>query len=839
MLEVQRRLEQEAYDTSMMKAREITQKSLEAGRGSETNEGIILIKNMMTPVADKIREYLTSKSLRGLSYATREPIMDYLDNEETLAYMVLSEILNNVLNTWGGKYPLYHTPIITVSRSILSRIKQEYRLELFKQTAPKLDAYVDSKYKKLSARRRAIKKQTLARYKMTLNESDNIKGLTLGTNLIDAVIKANVGLITIKVVKIKKNKRSFVVLTKKAQDLVEKMQDLSGFFNYNYPIFVAKPKPWEGFSGTGGYYENYVNIDLVKLYNDRTNKTLVKGYFDNHPDFTNRYTKIVNSIQDTPWVINKRILKVLNTIYRERIQDFSAEYTLLGGLADDELPEIRDVIPYPEDPTDKEAYKEYCDKKYALQERFETIKSKSLIVKLAMSTARKYKRYKQIYFSYQVDFRGRLYPIQSHLHPQGTSVTKSLLKFAEGKPLDTEKAVEWFKIHGANTFGYDKELYCDRIRLMNEMHSDILLSARDPFNHKKWLEADEPFQFLAWCFEYADWANNPNTFKSHLPIPLDATCSGIQIYSGLMRDAKGCKAVNVINDNNNTKISDIYGEVATCVNRYLENEEYPKIYRYDTKDGVSHTVDNSELGASMIGKINRKITKRNTMTFPYNVSTFGMKDQVLEDILVPYEGTPKQFWDSKFEKWQVATFLSKLNYKGIGEVVEGAVECRDFLKSLTKEVVKKGNYIFYKTPLIGFPVIHRTVKYETKRVTTSLAKLSIRTPTTQLDSTRMVNGIAPNYIHSLDATLLFRTVELLKNQGVNNFALIHDSYGTHAADTEKLFKTVKEAYIEIFSGEPLYDFVEQTAPFRALEAKKLMKNDMNIDEVRNSDYIFS
>ena len=287
------------------------------------------------------------------------------------------------------------------------------------------------------------------------------------------------------------------------------------------------------------------------------------------------------------------------------------------------------------------------------------------------------------------------------------------------------------------------------------------------------------------------------------------------------------------------KIADIYGEVATCVNKYLETSDYPKSFDYTTSDKVAHSVNNVAIGNSMIGKINRKITKRNTMTFPYNVSTFGMKDQLMDDILTDYEGTDKQFWLKGGEKWQVATFLSKLNYRGIGEVVEGAVVCRDFLKSLTKEVIDKGSHIFYKTPIFGFPVVHRIVKYDTTRVTTALAKLSIRTPTTQLDGKRMVNGIAPNYIHSLDATLMFRTVERLMARGVSSFALIHDSYGVHAADTDKLAEEVREAYIELFEDNPLYDFVEQAAPFKALEVKDIMIGDLDLNEVRNSEYIFS
>ena len=840
MIEIQKRLELEAFEIALVKAENVYLKASEKGQGSETNEAIILIKRSLPPITNKVTEYLTSKNLRGNSYATREPIMDFLGKEENLSYMILASIMNSTLKSWSG-CPLYTVPLLTVARQVLAMIKAEYKLEKFKGLAPTLDKYIDNKYKKLSVRRRTTKKMMLGKKKLELADPDNIQGLTLGVNLIDCTVKSEAGLVTTKVIKTGKNKkRTLLKLTDATIAIISQMRDLSPLFFYNYPIFVVEPQEWKEFSGTGGYYGDFLDVDLVKMHTDKINRKMVKGYFDAHPETSKRFMNIVNAVQRVPWKVNTKILDILEVIHSEQITDFSKEYMYLGGIPSDDLPEIDDVIPpVVYDENDKAIYTAYKDKVLALEDKLNTLRSKGLIVKLAMSAARKYKDYKKIYFSYQVDFRSRLYPIQAHLNPQGAKVVKSLLMFAEGKALDTQKAVDWFMIHGANVYGYDKLLYPDRIKKMEEMSETICKIAQDPLAHTEWSDADEPYLFLAWCFEYADFRNDSRNFKSHIPIALDATCSGIQVYSGLMLDKKGGQAVNVVNYDNNQSIADIYGEVATCVNRYLETQDYVPNFEYTTKDKKTHSVDFKAIGDSMAGKINRKITKRNTMTFPYNVSAFGMKDQLMDDIITSYEDTKDQFWLKGAESWQVATLLSKLNYKGIGEVVEGAVICRDFLKGLTKEVIDKGSHIFYRTPIFSFPVVHRVVKYNTSRVTTALAKLSIRTPTTSLDGRKMVNGIAPNYIHSLDATLMFRTVERLLARGVSSFALIHDSYGVHAADTEKLAEEVRESYIEIFGSNPLYDFVEQTAPFKALEVRELMINDLVIGDVRNSDYIFS
>jgi DNA-directed RNA polymerase len=561
MLEAQKELEYAAYDASVIKARTIYSDNTETGRGSETNEGIILIKKTIAPVATKLNEYLTSKSLRGSSYATREPIMDYLGNEDTLAYMILSAIMNNTLNTWGGKYPPYHVPLLTVARSVLTSIKQEYKLELFKGKAPSLDKYIDKKYKKMSVRRRTNKKMILGKKKMEINNPDNIQGLTLGINLIDAVIKADTGLCEtiVKRTAGSKKKRTLLRLTETTIAIINRMKDLSPFFTYSYPILIIKPKEWTEFSGDGGYYGDLLDVDLVKMHNDKINRRMVKGYFDAHPEFTTRFCNIVNAVQRVPWVVNKRVMKVLETVYDKHLLEYTKDYTLIGGIPDDDLPEAFDVIPKIEyDESKPELYVEYRDKLMELEDKLNTLKSKGLVTKLALSTAKKYSKYKEIYFSYQVDFRGRLYPIQPHLNPQGAKTVKSLLMFAEGKPLDTPEAIGWFKIHGANVYGYDKLLYPERIQKIEEMTDEIIQITQNPLVNTQWTEADEPYIFLAWCFEYADWIANPRDFKSHIPIALDATCSGLQIYSGLMKDLKGASAVNVKQTYDIVEVSDDY-----------------------------------------------------------------------------------------------------------------------------------------------------------------------------------------------------------------------------------------------------------------------------------------
>jgi DNA-directed RNA polymerase len=104
---------------------------------------------------------------------------------------------------------------------------------------------------------------------------------------------------------------------------------------------------------------------------------------------------------------------------------------------------------------------------------------------------------------------------------------------------------------------------------------------------------------------------------------------------------------------------------------------------------------------------------------------------------------------------------------------------------------------------------------------------------------KMVNGIAPNFIHSLDATLLATTVLKLKEDGCNDFHLIHDSYGVPVNQVVNLNRRVREAFIELFEQDPLSNFINRVHPEFSKQPKDVMINTLDLSEVADSKYIFS
>ena len=70
-----------------------------------------------------------------------------------------------------------------------------------------------------------------------------------------------------------------------------------------------------------------------------------------------------------------------------------------------------------------------------------------------------------------------------------------------------------------------------------------------------------------------------------------------------------------------------------------------------------------------------------------------------------------------------------------------------------------------------------------------------------LNTAKQRSAISPNYVHSLDAAALMNTVEACLARNVHAFAMIHDSYGTHAADSETLATTLRQVFLQMFGGD--------------------------------------
>lgn len=517
----------------------------------------------------------------------------------------------------------------------------------------------------------------------------------------------------------------------------------------------------------------------------------------------------INTLQSVKWKINRRILATIKEVARyfdtEEIVSFNEPpkperpYWLTEDMKRDQMN------------ADENA--EFREWRRATAQWFTDQKLRNTKYgrfNNALRVGEKMAEYPELYFVYFADFRGRLYAQTTGVSPQGSDMQKALLCFADGKPLDTPDAVKWFKINGANKYGFDKASLDDRAAWVDERHDLIYRAASDPITYRDdWASADSPLQYLAWAFEYKAWWDAPDTFKSHLPVGMDGSCNGLQNFSAMLRDEVGGRATNLVPL---AKPADIYQTVADVTAQKLRNASPMDVPEDEGDEDSAKRIRYAEnfnrfRRAWLDHGITRSLVKRSVMTKPYGSTRFSCADFIVADYLKV--GKAPEF--AKEDYHHLARFLSRFVWEAISEVVIKADEAMDWLQRSASKILKENDHIRWVTPT-GFPVIQRYAKQEKTRIRTRLcgnALLSIRKETADPDGNQHKNGIAPNMVHSLDASHMALTALAAGLEGMA-LAMIHDDFGTHAADAQRFYTIIRETFVAMYeNNDPLGDFADQ------------------------------
>ena len=537
----------------------------------------------------------------------------------------------------------------------------------------------------------------------------------------------------------------------------------------------------------------------------------------------------VNMLQRTAWAVNPRLLAAVYDLSKAGVA--TDEIVALSASPRPARPEnLPDTKADEMDPADRARFTAWKREVTEWHTAKKLLGVKYGRFHAATRAAEMFKDYPALHFVYFADSRGRFYPLTYGINPQGSDLQKALLQFSVGKPLDTYEAVRWFHIQGANKYGFDKATLSERFMWVHE-RQDILLSfADDPVNNRGWLEAGDPMQFLAWCFEYAEFTRDPKNFKSHLPISMDGSCNGLQNLSAMLRDEVGGKATNLTD---NEVMEDIYRTVAEAAMLRLRETVYEE-------------ADKEELRVKWIEHgVSRSVVKRSVMTTPYGVTRSTATEYVILDYLA---GGKTPFIKSEFRR--AATVLMAAVWPAIGDVVVKGTICMAWLKKGGRTIVK--NLPEGVEPLIewtspsGFPASQAYFEMESHRISTRLAgteTIKIRVPSELEEPDRAAHssGLAPNFVHSMDAAHLHRVASrcfltLGTSAPIDAVAMIHDDYGTHAADAQRLYEMIREEFVAMYlEHDPVMEFYNKY-PCVGVPPEK---GSLDITEVLKSDFFFS
>ncbi|KAJ3356082.1 DNA-directed RNA polymerase [Entophlyctis luteolus] len=137
------------------------------------------------------------------------------------------------------------------------------------------------------------------------------------------------------------------------------------------------------------------------------------------------------------------------------------------------------------------------------------------------------------------------------------------------------------------------------------------------------------------------------------------------------------------------------------------------------------------------------------------------------------------------------------------EAAIDAVNSVDFSNASeeSKKRVEKMASVIWTTPL-GLPIVQPYRVLKTKIVQTMLQTVTVsdNTSPTPVNAMKQSTAFPPNFIHSLDATHMMLSA-IACNQHNIEFAAVHDSYWTHAADVDTMAAVLRDTFVKLHSKE--------------------------------------
>ncbi|WP_304274712.1 DNA-directed RNA polymerase [Caulobacter segnis] len=767
---------------------------------AELPPGRQLLKQTIKPLSTALYEWVERIRNGG---AGRRPggfnLLSQVKPDEA-AYLIARIAVNAAANRLTATATAFQ-----ISNALIDHIEMLNLKRANKKGYKGLEAKLKKGAKRRSAIRDIMEKEGA---KVDFSEADKLQA---GMRAIELLCDSTT-LFTLDTMKVGRGETFVLRPTEACSTWLEKQHARCEILEPIHLPMVVRPRRWRT-PFWGGYLTKRPGLRLVKQWAAPYHSEL------RYVDMPEVYAA-VNAVQETPWRINRRVLDVMREVWDQGGS--------LGGLP------RRDDLPMPTRPEDIEtnelaraAWKREAAKVY---ERNNQALSKRLAFSQRLWIADKFRDETAIYFPHELDFRGRIYPIPiGGPHPQADDSGKGLLEFANGMPLG-DAGGWWLAVHIANLFGVDKVSFQDRIDWVFANTNAILDSADDPLDGERfWTKADSPYCALAACFEWAGYMREGATFVSHIPVALDGSNSGLQHFSAMLRDPVGARAVNLLPVD---KPQDVYSEVAKLA---LE---------------AALAANDNEAQPWKLKGVSRKIAKRPTMTYCYSATRYGMQDMVLQtlkelDKEAQEEGKPPYLEGA--DNYAAANWLSFVLWDAIGETVNAASGAMAWLRAAAKVAAKAGQPIWWTTP-VGLPVLQAyrkvtgqrlDVHYQGRRLQLQIAK-----DTDKLDANGQTNGIAPNFVHSNDAAHLMATVNACVRAGITDLAVIHDSFGTHAANANRLSLILRETFIAQYTPDVLARFrdelVAQLPPEVAAELPELPPmGDLDLEVLRDAEYMFA
>lgn len=805
-------LEQEMLDGGRERAIAGIKRNEDAGQGYNNPYAQAVYRRYVQPLADMLTAYLTTVS-RGVHASGRELLRQH--DPLVLSFITVRHALG-VVNSDE------RVTLSKLAQTIGRTVYGETLLAAFEDINPELYFTLVNDFERRMTKderhRMQVFKASAQKEGVALPHWTTQEVGTVGALL--SSLARDIGLINTETVRNGRKTTLLVTLAPDVAGIVEQITDfIAGVSPITLPC-IAPPRPWMT-ANDGGYHTPGMR---------RTAPCVIRGRpsVPDETDVPEVVLRAANALQAVEWEINGELLDLVDLVQQH--------FDVGEVLSQAEYPKPDKPYWLTDDMTKEhmtpEQLSAFAQWRGEVREWHTTRRIRGVRwgrYYEAIRVARKLRDH-PVHFVYQCDYRGRFYALTRGVSPQGSDLQKALLR-ARVPARMTEEGWRWFCIAGANRFGFDKATLDERVQWTAERHDMLLATADDPISNRGWTEADCPFQFIAWCFEYARLSRQRAAGEfgfTYLPLGQDGSCNGLQHFSAMLRDSVGGAATNLIPASTQ---QDIYARVAQATARLV---------------GQDTSADENGVAARWRAhELSRGLVKRSVMTLPYGSTRYSCAEFILDEYM--HKGMAPEF--AKTEYVAAANWLSYHVWAAICEVVEKAPQAMAWLQQTVAKAIGSPTgtslgtddieEIRWRSPT-GFLVRQQYFKSETLRISTRLVggvriQLRMANSTRVTDKRRHRNGIAPNFVHSCDAAHLQLLVDAAAQRGISFLAMVHDDFGTLAPDTPLLHTLIRETFVRMYRE---HDPLDMYKNFHNLDTSPPAKGDLDISGVLESNYFF-
>lgn len=818
----QRQLElEEEYSTaSLVAGQEQILSAFAQGRAADVGTGRILLAKAYQVALEEFTVFL-SKPSRGLAGKYRKLLKSA--TPEVLVMAGIREIINGCANPEPQ-------PMQSVLRSIGRVIESESMLACMEQIN---DRYTERTVEYLDS---AGTKSVNHRYRTFLAGAKNM-GMDWEQWSTDERINVAKLLLTVLydatgLFKWGTNQHSAgssMYYLEASPELAKHFQEVQSAARaiVKYPPMLIPPMAWEG-QNDGGYLTDWFrhHAPMCGLrYIKKDHKAWILDNLNSPVSLPVR--SAMTKAQNVPYRVNNTVLAILRKATAMRVG-------ILG------LPSFM-PLPQPVFPLGDNWQKDEADLQELEQFQFwktqmaawytseNKRKGRHTGILSKITELSRYTNEAQFYFPTFIDWRGRMY-FRSNLNPQSSDSIKGCIEFAEGKRLG-EVGLKWLKIHVANSCGYDKHDPEIKAKWTDDNWTLIADFINNP------LEVDAPDADTAFSLLQAGLAlqealelHNPEDYICHVPVAMDATCSGLQHLSALTRDPIGALYTNLA-DNGTDQKSDIYTHVANLADTTKENYATRKV---KTDDGVKVVNDSVIKHYWAETPISRAMAKTPVMTFVYGSTLLSTIDTIALGMVDAGMDCVRND-DGKviYSMSALATPVGKALRQGVQDTVPEAAIMMKYLQNVVRK--HKDQCMQWLSP-VGVPVVNWAEGSLIKRLAIRSMGVNMVTMTTRDDTynTRSAsNGIVPNFVHSMDSSHLCMTINDFDGQVLP----IHDSFATHASDVPAMHTSLRSTFVTMYLQYKIEDFLSMNS-IDDEDYTPPVQGNLNLEVVNKSRFMF-